>query len=1610
MPAEMPKADHFTILQLWDPEKNRITVENTTRVVTQTLQKVENQRIRKAQGSAAASEFLFNEMLAFEVRIFNNTPGYYNDVTNPPAPQLPKPWYFKNPFTGYYDGDGRLQGKTTFDLRNVNTDTVFTPYDEKNLIVTLDGVLQDPGVSYTVSGSQITFSAPPLGANQKQTGEGTTDVTKYGGVNFYAKYVAFKDNQYNDKHFRKLKNIYQRNGRWIDAANQIERNTDFIIDETIGYARATHPSLDWATKTDDYQRNIRSILEAYDHDLRFGGNIKTIDYTSIFNSDSEYLYIQNNRSASTDIFSYVTRLAKLAIRNWDYIDVNITYIQGSTVMNVSNTDNIAIGMYVSSGRAYPEGTKVVSIDSDTQITLSRAALANSAGGGGVPAGNTPLSGGGTTGVLPTSTASVAPGNTFSVPPGQTVSVGVSFSGTDQATFSWSNLNNGTFYDAGTLINLNRSFIISATESYRAANVNTAVSAALCEKLIGRQIDDIVYHLRYGGNQRLVQNTRLDFWVETGYPDGEIRKITADGGINSLDGMDLIFDYARDQMILAMRNLGQVTDPDVLIDNLTPLCADVESSLTTFSSISKDIMRYGPGYVVETKQNLNRPGNWAAKLTYSNIHIIGDPILPVGECDDVVSATDSLFANVRDILEQEDVTRSLPDFIDGETKDFELYWDNGNPVKLEEDENLFLTINAVLQRPKYTENYPLFDAYFIDRSVIPNLIKFDVAPIWDQDLGAKSIGEPTAVEKVVGIGVGNYKRLTIDYALVDGVRTGPFLILDVEDNTVQNIESEDNLYVFLDGVLQQKGERQSYTISGPNIFFNVPIEPEVKIDMRYLYGRDVGQILNIYDYAPDTYFARARLEIDFDSSILSPYQTYSWMGDKIGSPIHVWQVKADGTYNVIGEVSNLFVSGNTLSWDLKSQNASIDETLDLVFGVKGYYNRTFVVAVANYTNINLVYKTDELGRKVLEDDNALWSGTFLGKTYRSPFLSLSSGDQIRVEGEDGFRKIKRLPQTATSKDGRPGEQLTDDIYGAVSIETYTGITRGEGLAVVATIENGSVVSLTWNQRSYDPLTQPTAYQYYTPPVLKFIPKNGNGGGARANVLVAKGQVISVDLIDGGSGYTEAPQVIVSRRFDILSERDIGVSLVTLNLNTQVQGFGMNAISFISEISDAGLTGISSGSSVSFGVPTSEIDIERVFTPDEIEVFSIGGQLDPQRDIVEVKSWYEYPAGNVPLMDTFHNATVVSAEVQDIVTVNSISTVSKAITTTIENLIPNDALSNVNFFETAAYLQVDLAPGETVVYIPDTTKFDPNGFLLIGDEVVFYSKKLNDRFIKVDRAQRGTTEKGWLAGTFIRQIPELVSVAFGGVLEIQSESDVTMVSAGFVDSGFERKVERQVTAPEELDITKSALEIVLTPPPGGVIDGYEETAFITDPVIKRDGSSVDLIDVQGLYYVLKRDTTQVQVVNSVFGVDTGYIGQYTRTNVGHTISMFDGIFDDGAADASGLSILEFSTYFPAFRIEDFTKRAKSSYTIAGAYFNLLPPSIQNPVAVTSSSGTIPSTVQVQDTTLFPTTGYVFTSGGSVIQYTGKTSNSFTGCTHVKGPTTISNGQQLVPHTIT
>jgi hypothetical protein len=819
-----------------------------------------------------------------------------------------------------------------------------------------------------------------------------------------------------------------------------------------------------------------------------------------------------------------------------------------------------------------------------------------------------------------------------------------------------------------------------------------------------------------------------------------------------------------------------------------------------------------------------------------------------------------------------------------------------------------------------------------------------------------------------------------------------------------------------------------------------------------------------------------------------------MDDSVGTAIHVWQQRGDGTYNVIGELSNPLRNGvNNVSFDIKCQNPVIESGLDFTFAVKGKYNRNITISVSTPV---LSFKEDEFGRKLLKDDNGIWSGTILGKTYKQPFVYLSNNDKIRVEGEEGFRRIKKLPSEAISKDGRDGQQTTNNIFGTVSIESYTGITRGEGLSVVATIKNGKVLevaiqnagsgysdaigveipeftetiggvdvkkfglviditttgdtvtnikiieggenydigdviaipggtdgtfiindvldgyvsNLTWNQRSYDPITQPTAYQYYTPPVLKFESLDGNGGGARANVLVSKGQVISVDLIDSGFEYTTAPKIIATRRFDILTERDVGVSLINIGINPYIETFGLTAISVVSEIDESGLNSISGISSVFVQVAgDAEIVIEREFNLKEVEVFSIGGALDPKRDYIEFFSTEETSADDVKVIDVFAGGTLVSAAVQDIVSLNSISTISKAITTTVQVEIENNSIANYNYFENAAYLQVDFNINDSIAYIGDTTKFAPNGKLLIGNEIVFYNRKLSDRFIQILRGYENTTEQDWIAGTYLRQIED-ISVISAGIVTIESESDFTMVAGGVNNTQFERSTQREVSAPADFSITREAFEIVITPPPGGAVDGYQETAFINDPVQQRNQNKVDLLkDSIGNYTVTKRNGTIIIVRNELFGTND-YVGKYLKSNVGPTIGNWQYIsFDDGTANVSGFSIGDITQYFPALTIGDFTDRADSSYTKSGDKFNLGNPSIQNPVTSSLDSGTIPSVLNAQKTSYFPVSGYLFTGQGSVLQYTGKTINSFTGCTLVRGPNTIVNGDELVPFPI-
>ena len=1651
MPATTNKADTFSIIQLWDPNKNRITVESTKQVTTQSIQVVENTRIRKGQGSAATSEFNFNETRAFEFTL-------------------------AAPFNGAYDDfDGRLYGSTIYQVLD-EFGQPFTPISAESLIVTLDGIIQEPGVAYTVSGDRIVFSQPPLGPFRKLTGNNNTDFSYYEGQKFVGRAFYFKDGQYNDRYLKKLRNIYQRNGRWIDSANQIERNKQFIIEESVGYGKQYYSSLDWSTKLDDYQTDIGYILDAYSHDLRFGGNTKVVDYANIFARTADY--ITSNSAESLGIFKYATNLAKLAIRNWDFIEENVTYLQGSKVVNVSNTDNLAIGMHISSGRAFSPDTKIASIDSTTQVTLTKAALVNSGvGPGGASAGTTTLTGntGGNDLGLSTSVGAVEPGNTFAVDPDDTLLVPLSFSGVDSATFYLSGINNGTYYDASNLIAANKQYLQEEVSGFVYANYSLPAGDQLkCKRDLGFLIDDIVYHLRFGGNERVVNFAQL-YYTNRGYPYGEeltyinrsAEETTA--AIAAWDQLALLMNSAMRNTLGAgtYTSVAPFTDPTVAADSQFPYCIEVESSINTFISIVKDILAEGTGVVEVVKQNENKAGQWSATPTYSNYNIIDDPLLTAQECNDVISSVNSLYDNLNDVLNAVEVEKTLPDYVDGETKEFEMYWEDGSPVVTEADEDLLLTINAVLQETKYNESYPGDDSYYIDRTSVPNKLVFDVAPIWDQYEGAKTLGEPTAVEKVIGVGVGNYKRLTIDRNLIDNARTGPFLILDLEDLTVANIEQPDYLLVFVDSVLQKPGV--SYTVSGPNIFFEFPVTEQMKIDMRYLYGRDVGQVLNLYDYNVDQYYANSKVSIEVTNG-LSDFELRAWMGNRIGDPIQCFQTKADGTLNVIGQIDGPIVVGSQLRFACFGHKAELIDGIPLTFAVKGRYDLNIDLDF-DFASSTIEYELDQDNNVLIRGTDQNWRGTYWRKTYKNPFVSLSNGSKIRVEGEDEFRRIKELPSILTSKEQRPQEQLSNSYYGQVNVEAYSGITRGEGLSIVAIIENGSIVRLDWNKRSYDPITQPTAYQYYTPPVINFIPLDGNGGGARAEVIVSKGQVISVELISGGSGYTKAPKVVVARRYEVIEESDIGVSLIDVKLNLLAPAFGMTSISRVSVLGNQ-VSGINTFTSIVFDSPTdTERVITSIVTPKEEEVSG-----DLAAGLVEHKSTVNSEREATPV-DTFHAGTEINVLIQTpyIVNIESESTLSasatREITTTLHSVIQNNSLSNINYFEIAAILQAPLAATDTIVYIANTHKFKSNGFLLIGNEIVRYMRKLDDRFLMVQRGQNGTTAQPWAAGTFLRQIPDPVSVMPAGVVTVESQSELVTLNAGaqvfaggqsqkqiiapsvevkkltkqitaqvsveldinsistvetqiryklepaadlvqsFTTIAYEAAVENRIEAIlPEFTIRKEATELLLFTPPGGVIDGYQESVFIDDPISTRLNGFVDLIDDYG---VVQRDGTIIFARNSVFGTGNQYIGNYTTGNAGHTIGHFEGMFDDGASGVSGLSILEVDTYYPSLTLKDFTDRGDSSYTLAGDKFTLMPPSIQNPV--TSVQTYYPNAyLYVDDTSSFPDAGYlIYESGGylNVIQYYSKNDlgNYFIGIMIRRGPNPPGIGTLVQPFTI-
>ena len=889
--------------------------------------------------------------------------------------------------------------------------------------------------------------------------------------------------------------------------------------------------------------------------------------------------------------------------------------------------------------------------------------------------------------------------------------------------------------------------------------------------------------------------------------------------------------------------------------------------------------------------------------------------------------------------------------DGITTQFDLYWNDDTIVKAADGEKFLIFMNGVLQRAKGNENAPLGNAYYIKKRTSdsqPDAIVFSEAP---RNFADDIDNPPTQLdqrESFFGYTVGAYDRLTIDNRLIPYRGVGPYLVFDEIEKTVKNITDSRFAYVFVDGVLQNP---DTYILNGPNITFTdilTKYTPETgeatfsKVDIISLYGRQVPKTLSFYDF--DRFGYTNELTVNLERKITTANGTSEYLNfqnnftafnpylakklytlDANGIKKHLGKIDAirfnelaDGTANgsskpdVPATKFNItLLNASNIDFENLSYNPLTDDDDD--------YTRVQTIFVTDGTNvislnnlnkeysIDISYRTDNEGLRELTRNIPGWlRGSVIGdEAYNVKYELLNDileGDQILVDGESETRTIESIPGFATTRNFRNGEVAKYEHFAKVEATNYNGLIRGEGLSVTCEVTDGVVSGigfsdLEWNKRDlklfFDTgiLLQPTAYQYFSPPQIKFVAQDGNGGGAKAEVLSVNGQILDVILTAGGAGYTSPPKAIVTRGYDVYRKPNRVIStLYNFTVSTQVASGGSLSIvqtevllfsegaksGIFSIISLGGLTGVATSAASQKTTEIHGVGVEA------------GSELRPNIGQITTKR---------PVDNSVSQATVPGTTVTQITL--DISPVSITSTSTIEtqelNLIieidinrpavfiqDSDAYSGLG-----AFLDSALSQSATTVYIPNTSLFSDQGKLQIGKEIVSYDSKLLDRFLDVTRGIDGSLAQAHPGGQYIRTLPESISAFSAGVQTIlQSEISVATTDISLVEQTATITSENSVVSQERIiEVTIRHEEI------NAFIDvEVEKEVLIIPPESQIDNTSLGQ-GFSNISYIstavenISSNVTAVQHTSTIIKVENN-IELVQNLQVGTQITKFDG----------------------------------------------------------------------------------------------------------------------------
>lgn len=733
------------------------------------------------------------------------------------------------------------------------------------------------------------------------------------------------------------------------------------------------------------------------------------------------------------------------------------------------------------------------------------------------------------------------------------------------------------------------------------------------------------------------------------------------------------------------------------------------------------------------------GDWR---TYTNPNYI-PPQKFVGRFIKFKDATlnSQYFKKIKDISSQFDGIKTV----------FDLYYEDNTSVQLSSFENLLVFMDGVLQQNGITPVFPGDRSYYIKRTVTPNQIVFVEPPK----------AYETIKQSFYAYNVGAYERLTIDTEYIDDMRTGPFIIKSPLTNKVVTVDEDRNVVVFIDGVLQKR--TKSYQIRGASITFSEPLKKNQKINIIYLYGRD---------------YVKSLLAFNFETT---EFLNYFKVG--ISTPVANFNISS---YNLISYQGNSFYEYSAVAMLRYFQRVTGVPGVTHYLYFETAQNKKFVntssINFINPTTYNIVSGTTIPPSEIVSIDNFATDGDTLNllKKTSSPSTDfIRVGDQIKIDGENEYRKVLNIPSEVIKTQYRNTDDANVNYLGRIGVTNYNGETKGQGLDVIAVIDTNpssptytQVISLKWNNKNwtayYENGIPPTAggYGYETYPILKFVPQPGRdtdgniisgqpaqGGGAEGYVITNGDEVVDVILTNRGSGYIAPPKIYVTRQYKVKR-----VITFENNINRIIQPnkiFGTNLViaSNITPITEQN----DDFENTEFVKVSATVEFEKT------KIICLSGELAEIKNTTYAQKTIIVQL--LPRQITVSNNTskLITTNIQPPTRTVSLNSTSKLqitfpIQTEVVSTTPqNDVYPSINEYGT--FLQTSDLPAPNdlgylatgaLVYAVKTNAFPSSGVLLINKELITYTGKLSDRFTGCTRGAYGSTISAHTIGDYMRTV--------------------------------------------------------------------------------------------------------------------------------------------------------------------------------------------------------------------------------------------------------------------